>query len=392
MKRAFTIIELLIVVTILVILMSFVFRLSRVGTDTSRRTETVARMQRLENCLSGYFAAYGNYPAVQLHGTQDVFAKVGPHGQQTDERNENLWNWTEIGSSAEWTAWKQVEAACKAQPVDCRFPFPQDYDLEVELVSEELKENAESDEYREYFESRPQRKAQLLAMFDDGVTRNINRHSSNKKKKDWRDIQLFKFGLMSFLLPRYLVMMNGDKVFFDEYAQWTSNNDCPCDPFRGERFSNWNEVRQLATNESNASDLAKVANIPSQAVCRRWMPNLRGICIANRDITLFGISIRDPRSLTELRGDNFDIEIFSPHDAESGSTDGQYILDGVTVVDGWGHEFYYYSEPPYQHYTLWSAGANGRTFPPWIDRTKLKGKASECISKWIKDDIMHMSN
>lgn len=33
-------------------------------------------MQRLENCLSGYYAAYGSYPPVKLHGSRDYTLEV----------------------------------------------------------------------------------------------------------------------------------------------------------------------------------------------------------------------------------------------------------------------------------------------------------------------------
>ena len=91
--RGFTLIEIMVVVTILVILMSIVFRLSNVGADTERRTRTVVRLQRLENCLSGYQAAFGSYPPVKVHGSRDIFRRVGTHGMQSDERNEAIWNW-----------------------------------------------------------------------------------------------------------------------------------------------------------------------------------------------------------------------------------------------------------------------------------------------------------
>ena len=64
----------------------------------------------------------------------------------------------------------------------------------------------------------------------------------------------------------------------------------------------------------------------------------------------------------------------------------------MTVQDGWGHEFYYYSRSPYQSYTLWSAGPDGKTFPPWIARDKLSGQELDMAAKWTKDDIAHMSN
>jgi hypothetical protein len=124
------------------------------------------------------------------------------------------------------------------------------------------------------------------------------------------------------------------------------------------------------------------------------MPNLERICTANYDIKLFGINIWD-KQRPELRVDNPYIEIFSPNGRESDSTAGGYILDGITVTDGWGNEFYYYSPAPYQRYILWSAGDDGKTFPPWMDRTILEkesGEANRIVGKWVKDDIIHLSN
>ena len=54
--------------------------------------------------------------------------------------------------------------------------------------------------------------------------------------------------------------------------------------------------------------------------------------------------------------------------------------------------FYYYSPAPYQTYILWSAGPDGRTFPPWISRDGLDNNANRCVSAWIEDDIVNMSH
>ena len=401
MKRAFTLIELLIVIAVLVILMGLVFRLVSAGSDSLRRTETVMRMQRLENCLSGYYAAFGNYPRVRVHGTRDIYEKVDVHGIQTGQKGSKdaLWGWTNIGEQNELGAWSQVQAACRSQPLDCRYPYPKGMSDVVDAVAAEMKARAESgdDAYKAYFED-PNVRAQLTAGFDDGVTRNTGRYGSKKKKEDWREIQLFKFGLMSYLLPRYLIMMNGDEVFFSEYAQWTGNNELPSNALTGQNYKDiggWAQLRKHASGE-NQSQFAAVANIPSQAVCARWVANLEGICQANHDYTLFGVDIRDHKAGSELTPANINIEIFAPRSAQSSSTANQYVLDGITVRDGWGQDFYYYSPEPYQTYTLWSAGPNGRTFPPWVDRSEknkdMSSKANECISKWVEDDIVHLSN
>lgn len=393
MKKAFTLIELMIVIAVMAILMGLVFRITSVGSDSHKRTVTIMRLQKLENCLSGYYAAFGSYPPVKTHGSRDIYAAVDEHGIQNDDVNENIWNWTKIGEVNESRAWDQVAAACKAQPIDCRFPFPPGYEDLVESVSEEIKRRASSndEDFKAYFENED-RKARFMAGFDDG-TSNLGRFTSLKDKIDWRNLQLFKFGLLSYLLPRYLVMMNGPSEFFEEYAQWTGNNVMPCDPFTGksfETYGGWQGIKdRTAVGNEGSMNYASVANIPSQAVCARWIPNLKNICRVNRpdSFVLFGVDIKDGGGTT-LDADNVNIEIFST----TGSASNQYVLDGITVRDGWNNDFYYYSPAPYQRYTLWSAGPNGRTFPPWIDRKTLESKANECVGKWVSDDIIHLSN
>ena len=56
MKKAFTIIEMLVVVVVIATLMTIVFRLSSIGEDSEYHNRTIVRMQKLENCLSGYYA------------------------------------------------------------------------------------------------------------------------------------------------------------------------------------------------------------------------------------------------------------------------------------------------------------------------------------------------
>ena len=71
------------------------------------------------------------------------------------------------------------------------------------------------------------------------------------------------------------------------------------------------------------------------------------------------------------------------------------MLKEYSVVDGWDHDLYYYSPPPYQSYTLWSSGPNMRTFPPWItdeEIKKLDDEEQKLVQEWISDDIVHMKN
>ena len=142
MKKAFTLIELMITIAVLVILMGLVFRLNSAGTESQKRTVTIIRMQKLENCLSGYYAAFGSYPPVKLHGTRDIYARVGDHGVQDADGEEN----TSLWSMDEDDAWRQVRAACKAQPVDCRFPFPEGEHDKIVNLSEEFKRRIQSNQ------------------------------------------------------------------------------------------------------------------------------------------------------------------------------------------------------------------------------------------------------
>ena len=394
MKRGFTLVEMLIVVVVLVTLMAITFRLSSLGSSSSNRNQTVARLQRLENCLSGYYAAFGTYPAVPLHGSRNYKLTVSAHGiQNIDGEEEELkWSWASSrangrDSKEEQEDWEKVEAACKSQPVDCRFPYPANgrYADYVKAVSTELQSKANTDTTLS-----EERKQALAQGFDDGVSGNIGRFNPYQDKTEWRELQLFKFGLMSFLLPRYLVMMNSDESLYKDFAQWTSNNVLPADPLSGQTFPSWRELQRRATSDQ-ASEIARVANIPSQAVCARWLPNLEKSCVCNHNFKLFGIDIRDPDD-QELSPNNVNVQVFSPGGFDESSTGNQYILDAVSIRDGWDNEFYYYSPPPYQSYVLWSAGPNKRTFPPWVPRASLSSSANECVGYWIEDDIVNMSN
>lgn len=403
MKKAFTLIELLIVVVVLVTLMAVTFRLTSIGSNQSARNTTVARLQKLENCLSGYYAAFGTYPPVRLHGSRNYTLSVSRHGiQNLDGDTEPLsWSWFDRSNHKvtdgrkEGEDWAKVEAACKAQPVDCRYPFPSGdgagngWNNFVTAVSEELKKKAEDDSSS----LTDEQKAVFAAGFDDGVSQNIGRHGAGRNLSEWREVQLFKFGLMSFLLPRYLVMMGSAESLYSDYEQWRGNNSCPSDPLTGQAF-NWRTLREKATSEDE-TDIARVANIPSQAVTARWMPNLENVCRCYHSYKLFGVDIRDGSGEKSIPI-SFDLEVFAPSSGSGGegsgggSTSGQYILDGVTVHDGWGREVYYYSPAPYQTYVLWSAGPNGRTFPPWVSRDKLSSQANACVGYWTEDDIVNL--
>ena len=399
MKKGFTLVEMLVVVVVVVTLMTMTFKLGSINGSSSKRTTTISRLQKLENCLSGYYAAFGTYPPVALHGSRNPFLTVSSHGIQNQDgkENKNIFGW-DAEKFREWIssgrdgkyyqsdedrAWDQVKAACQAQPVDCQYPFPDGYGEYVEAQSEIMREEAANSSSLS-----TSRKSVLIAGFDDGVSKNIGRFGSYRDKVDWRELQLFKFGLMSFLLPRYLVMMGADRSIYEDYSQWTGNNRLPCNPMTGLPFPSWGQVCNDSTSKQK-SQLARVANIPSQAVCARWMPNLENIVYTPHWRKVFGIEIKEHNasgfSLTTC-------PIYSPGSFDEDSSSGQYMLDFCTVRDGWDNEFFYYSPAPHQNYVLWSSGPNERTFPPWISREGLGQRANECVGAWIDDDIVNMSH
>lgn len=405
MKKAFTLVELLIVVVVIVTLMTMTFRLSSIGSDGRKRNVTIDRMNRLENCLSGYYAAYGSYPPVNVHGSRNIYLKTNDYGiQSTDEKDENtsIWGWYKetgnrgINTTDEQTAWRQVKAACKSQPLACKFPFPTGYSQVIQEYAEKYKNEAADNK------NLSTEKKQLLQQgFDDGVSSNLGRH--DRDKTDWREVQLFKFGLLSYLLPRYLVMMHSDESLYKDYNQWLKNNTLPCDPFTGELFggvssssdpgNGWVVIHDKIEQEGgNMREYARISSIPSQSVTARWLPNLEGTLYCAHRTIVYGLDLRDPdhRSNVNL-GSLEDIEVYVPggYDGGSGSP---YVLAGATMLDGWGNEFYYYSPSPHQNYTVWSSGPNGRTFPPWISRKKLDATANKCVSVWTEDDVVRMSN
>ena len=393
MKKAFTLVELLVAITVIAIMMAFVLRIGNIGADRAKHDTTISRLQRLENALSGYYAAFGTYPPVKLHGSRNIYLKVSDHGIQNGDGEENtsLWGWLDgngkvKNGKAEQDAWDQIQAACVAQPVACYFPYPEDanYIRFVESYSEQMKayaSQADDDELKS------EKKAMFAAGFDTGVP--LGRFGPFRNMMDWTEVQLFKFGLLSYLLPRYLFMMEGPEELFENYAQWTGNNELPCDPLTGRRYTGgWTRLREDVND-----DLARVANIPSQAVCARWMVNFEHSLTCARDRRFFGVDVKAELSESDSMTDgkvNTSLMIYSPGGFGQDSTSGQYVLDMMTIKDGWGSEFYYYSPAPYQSYVLWSAGPNGRTFPPWISRDSLNADASRCVGYWIADDIVSL--
>lgn len=385
-KSGFTLIELLVVTVVVVSLMAVMFRLSGIAGNTSDRETTVHRLQCLENCLSGYYAAFGSYPPVPLQGaSRNVYRKVdSSHNTiQTDD--------DEIESTLEWYS---VRAACMAQPVAAMFPPPNGSKEKYDVYKQGIQAALDSD----IFSDSVKKHAQQLVSMTWQSLENPGFLNSYQDETDSRRLHLFRYGLMSFLLPRYRFMLqcargsqSGNTEAFnnsiDNYRQWTDFNPLPPRMDTGIAYESWKSFCDIFGSD----DEWQIDLIPSQAACARWIPNLRDI-VSGPGFTFFGVSIGLGDGIPEVK----EAGSFSLYGAggSSGSGNSGYPLNRLTVRDGWGNDFYYYSPAPYQTYVLWSAGENEKTFPPWVDMEQfMKDNRSDYDTavSWMSDDIKFMS-
>jgi prepilin-type N-terminal cleavage/methylation domain-containing protein len=383
MKKGFTLIELLIVTVVIATLMGIVFRLAGAGGGSRALAATQSRLQRIENALSGYYAAFGSYPPVPLQGrSRSIYTRVDENGVQGRPGDTG-----EQGSLASDSPQlhKQIKAACRAQPVTVLFPF---YAFDTSGTRKQ-----DADDLVDGLSALCQGNNQLSGGRRSGFSPLSNIGSLDLDKSDWQDVNLFQFGLLSFLLPRYLFMLEGDTLLYDHrkqgtaklIGQWASNNQLPCRLDTGDQFEDWETVQE-ALYKSGALGGSLISNLASQAVCARWMPNFEGIISGGR--VFYGVNTADEdRPYLDA---NENLGVFS-HGGYDSSSD-LYILDGMTIEDGWGEPFYYYSAPPYQSYRLWSSGPDKKTFPPWYDLSALNTADRTAVANWTKDDVEGLKN
>ncbi len=65
-KRAFTLIELMVVVLVIMILSGILFRLAALVQDRAARSRVVYQLQQIQNALNEFYAEYGHYPPVDF--------------------------------------------------------------------------------------------------------------------------------------------------------------------------------------------------------------------------------------------------------------------------------------------------------------------------------------
>jgi prepilin-type N-terminal cleavage/methylation domain-containing protein len=286
----FTLIELMIVIAIIGILMASTFKLMGIAQDAEKRAVTSARLEKLQNALSGYHSAYGMYPAVPIYGDPN---------------------------------------SASAQPIAFEYPTPVPLDEWIPM----------------HFLPRNVTTVNVVIRSNPGTM---------EQDMDWENYKAFKFGLMSFLVPRVEVVgahtNNAPVPEAYQTIQWTSNN----------------LLSKGGASINIDAALEKQRGVENEA-CASWMPCFENMLSSFKG-TILGVKVSGGSG-----GDNLVVHTMG---------NVEVALAQITVHDGWGREFYYHSAPPYQSYRIWSAGADGKTYPPWL--TAPAGANATAI----KDDII----
>ena len=399
-KSGFTLVELLVVTVVVVSLMAVMFRLSGIAGGSNARQETVRKLQCLENCLSGYYAAFGSYPPVPLQGaSRNVYRDVSSShkNMQSDDDNDFV---ETLDFDGRWHS-GSVRAACLAQPVAALFPPPTHSDnKKYSDLFESLQNAVRTLSDSDVFSNDDKAKADSFASMTLRSLDNPGFLNRYQDETDFRRLPLFRYGLMSFLLPRYRFMLecakgsrSGNTEAFnnsiDRYRQWTEANPLPPRMDTGIAYESWKSFCDIMGSE----DEWMIDLIPSQAACARWMPNLQGI-VSGAAFTFFGIQVGSGSGIPEAQDLSIIYSMIYGEGGSSASGNSGYPLLSVTVRDGWNQDFYYYSPAPYQSYVLWSSGEDKKTFPPWVDMESFKEEHPEDYDGAVKcmaDDIKFMS-
>lgn len=322
LRDGFTLIEMMVVVVVIAILMAGTFRLMKTVDLKNKEAQTKTRLQKLQNVLSAFYSEYGSYPPVAEFCSPDPYVEhYDPFDSYQSERPAS-------GLTAQ-----NATYAARCQPVDYLYPPPQKWDQGINEM------------YRK-------KKAQSA----NGIANSIR----NRNNPNWGDsdgTRAFRFGLLSFLLPRFTLMggnSNGN----------LSGNDSPHTDF----------LRSIQWRKNNPGTDREIYE-REQLVVARWLPNFERFPL-NGVGNIMGVT-------TGTSGDDNMRQMKVVTDPQTGQ---KIVLMHAKIYDGWDREFFYYSAPPYQSYRIWSAGPDGITFPPWA--TPKNNEDSKRVEKWTADDIV----
>ena len=330
-SKGFTLIELMVVIAVIAILSGVTFRLMSAAGLQKQRADTIAKMERIQNALSGYYAVYGMYPPVPFYKGTD-FSTLGSNDMGDPKYGEEA-----------------AVLLSRTQPFMFGYPYAKElseYIQETIRRSKELSARGVLD---------PHKALGALTLGSD----------------DWEKNRVFCFGVMSYLLPRVeMIGRSGgiDRQFF-ESALWGKNNGSSA-------------VGGTGAAQNKLTIMLNKQRVIENEACAKWLPNFERMVddLLSGDTEVLGVELRNPAPGN--RGDRGLMK-----------SGGVFILlQSATMTDGWGEEFFYYSAPPHQSYRLWSAGPNKNTFPPWIPSSEYGstglGVNADTIRRWISDDLV----
>lgn len=329
-RQGFTLVELMIVIAVIGLLAAIVFKLMGSTSEKNRVAKTVARIERIQNALSAYYAEYGSYPPVSQFECPDPEQEWPDDNPTGDPRP---------------VSFSSDTAARAAHSQSMAFEYPPDESQENEI---DLAFNGQVRSAGIVLGG-----MDLRASTDDG---------------NYLKTQLFKFGLLSYLLPKAHIAW-GASTSSDRYESlfksrlWSKN-----DPAKVGGVANLLATQMALEKQTHA----------------RWLPNFEKIVCNAPDTEIMGVWLRSDENWVNHSGVNSGINgAFRPR---MRGTSTKFAVTFVTVVDGWNNELYYYSPPPYQTYRIWSSGPDAKTFPPWIPidaKDDFKKAAG-----WTEDDIV----
>jgi type II secretory pathway pseudopilin PulG len=222
----------MVVVAIIGVLIAGVFRLMGAAGESNKKAVTVARLQKLQNALSGFYAEYGTYPPVTQHGSPDPFVKM-------DESNGQEVNTSDLSAD-------NATRAAGVQSIGFEYPNV-----------------ASLDDY-------------INTRFQEYDIRSVNQQlgpvAATLTGSEWEganEVKIFRFGVLSYLLPR-VELMGGEDLA-------NKTGDTP--------NQNFFKSRQWAKNNTGSLEAQRLRE--NHAVAR-WLPNFEG-CL-HGGYNLMGIS------------------------------------------------------------------------------------------------------
>jgi len=232
---AFTLVEMMVVVVVIAILIAGVFRLMKAVDMKNREAQTKARLQRIQNAISAFYAEYGTYPPVAYYGVPDPYVEQGDPYQ----------DYSAPISVTELTAENAVRAA-RCQPTEYLYPTPRKWDAGINRMFREKK----------------------AVSVNDALAGTVQNHPDTR----WNSatgIRAFRFGLLSFLLPRFTLM--GGK---DDGTLTAITRRIPVSPARASGAST-TPARSRRSPSASSSSLPAGCRIsrtcPSRAWARSWV-------------------------------------------------------------------------------------------------------------------------